>query len=60
MEQQDLYSLRCKELLVNECSYQELNDYSNFEDLFSIEEFKEIIRKKNNRKQKGIEQSISF
>ena len=52
MEQQDLYNLRCKELINNECSYQELNDYQNFKDLFSIEEFKEIIRKKNNRKQK--------
>ena len=63
----ELYKLRCKELTKNELiNYNELNNYDNFKDLMSEEEFKQVISekikrsKKRNRTHKKILDMIKF
>lgn len=48
----DSYKRRCRYLLDKGLSYEELEIYSNFKDLMTQEEFKEVIRLKKNRKNK--------
>lgn len=47
-----LYQLRCKELRNDGLVLDELNQYQNFNDLFSLYEFKSILKTKQNRKNK--------
>lgn len=51
-EQMELYRLVCKKLIENGLSLEELNNYDNFKEVFSVEEFKKIINEKQNRKNK--------
>lgn len=48
----DLYKNRCTALLKNGLSYSELNNYDNFKDILSIQDFKNELRLKQNRKNK--------
>lgn len=47
-----LYKARCKILLKQNYFYEELNDYNNFFDILTEEEFDKIMRLKHNRQQK--------
>lgn len=47
-----LYQLRCKELRNDGLVLEELNEYDNFRELFSLYEFKSILKTKQNRKNK--------
>lgn len=51
-ETMDYYKVRCKKLIDNGLAYEELNNYSNFKDIFSKYEFENILRTKQNRKNK--------
>lgn len=48
----ELYQFYCKCLLDNGLCYEELNNYDNFKELFSKIEFQNILKEKQNRKQK--------
>lgn len=47
-----LYKLVCKNLIDNGLALEELNNYDNFKEIFTQEEFKTIIKNKQNRKNK--------
>lgn len=51
-EQMKMYKLICKNLIDNGLALEELNNYDNFKDYFSENEFKTIIKTKQNRKNK--------
>lgn len=51
-EQMKKYKLICKTLTENGLALEELNNYDNFKDTFTQEEFTQIIREKQNRKNK--------
>lgn len=51
----DSYKRRCRYLLDKGLSYEELEIYSNFKDLMTQEEFKEVIRLKKTEKIRDIE-----
>jgi len=51
-EQMKLYKLVCKKLIDNGLALEELNNYDNFKDYFSENDFKNIIKTKQNRKNK--------
>lgn len=46
------YQLRCKELRDDGLALDELNEYDNFKDLYSLYEWKTILKTKQNRKNK--------
>ncbi len=48
----ELYKFRCSVLVKNGLALEELNNYENFKDLFSAEEFKKILNEKQKRKNK--------
>lgn len=48
----EIYKERCKELLEKRKQFQDLNNFEYFKDLFSYEEFNEIMRIKANRRNK--------
>lgn len=48
----ELYQFYCKSLIKNGLALEELNNYSNFEKVFSEEQFKNILNQKQNRKNK--------
>lgn len=48
----ELYQFYCKSLIDKGLSFNELNNYDNFKDIFSKLEFEEIIREKQNRRNK--------
>ena len=48
----ELYQFHCKKLIEDGLGLEELNNYSNFKNLFSKYEFESIIREKQNRKNK--------
>lgn len=52
MKATEIYKERCKLLLEKGKSYQDLNDYENFKDLFSYAEWTELVRIKLNRRNK--------
>lgn len=49
---EEIYKKRCSFLKDNGVALEELNNYSNFKDLFSIDIWKQIINRKQNRKNK--------
>lgn len=51
-ETMDLYKIRCKQLLKDGFSFDELNYYENFKELFTEQQFESILREKQNRKNK--------
>ncbi len=52
IEYEEIYKNRCRFLRENGVALEELNNYNNFEDLFSKNIWNEIIRRKQNRKNK--------
>lgn len=48
----ELYQIRCKQLKKDGLANEELNNYENFKDIFSEEEFKSIINEKKKRANK--------
>lgn len=51
-ENESLYKVRCKELVNRGLALEELNNYDNFNDLFSENIFTRLIKNKQNRKNK--------
>lgn len=52
MKATEMYKERCKLLLEKGHNYQDLNNFDYFKDLFSYAEWTELMRIKNNRKNK--------
>lgn len=52
MEATEMFKERCRNLLEKGHTYLDLDKYIYFEDLFSYAEWKELVRIKNNRRQK--------
>lgn len=48
----EMYQFRCKSLIENGLALEELNEYDNFNDIFSEIEFRSILNEKQNRKNK--------
>lgn len=51
-EAMEIYQFRCKSLIENGLALEELNEYDNFNDIFSETEFRSILNEKQNRKNK--------
>jgi hypothetical protein len=56
----EIYQFRCKTLIDNGLTYDELENYTNFEDVFSKQEFECIIREKHNRRNKRYRTKSKF
>lgn len=56
----EVYQFLCKNLIDNGLTYDELENYANFEDVFSKHEFECIIREKRNRRNKRYRTKSKF
>jgi hypothetical protein len=56
----EVYQFLCKNLIDNGLTYDELENYTNFEDVFSKQEFECIIREKHNRRNKRYRTKSKF
>lgn len=52
IEAMEKYQFHCKKLINDGLTLDELNKYSNFKDIFSLYEFENILKEKQNRKNK--------
>lgn len=52
IETMEKYQFHCKKLINDGLTLDELNKYSNFKDIFSLYEFQNILKEKQNRKNK--------